>query len=287
MTKPDHSIEKPSKKPLIRWIKKLLIAALIIYAAFCLATHLFLEELILWPRELAQEVAALSKQSDNIENIELKMKDNNILRGWLVRNLNTPKSNLLIYFGGNGEELSRTIPSMSKLEGWSVALINYRGYGMSEGSANETTLFSDSLEIFDYFAGRKDINRNNIVVMGRSIGTGVATYLAQNRKASAVILTSPYDSIVSVVQEICPIIPANLILKHKFDSLSRAPSIKQPALILVGTEDTLIRPWHSKKLKDTWGGKVSYEELPGENHNNIDDADDYWSRIREFLSEQK
>ncbi|KNY29610.1 alpha/beta hydrolase [Pseudobacteroides cellulosolvens] len=278
--------DKPKGKPIIRLIKKLLIAIVLIYTVFCLGVHLFLEELILWPHKISGDVTAISKQANNVESVEITTKDGNILRGWLVKNSNTPKSNLLIYFGGNAEELSYVIPKMSKLDEWSVALINYRGYGMSEGSANETTLFSDSLEIFDYFASRSDINKSNIVVMGRSIGTGVAAYLAQNRNASAVILTSPYDSIISVVQDICPIVPADLLLKHKFDSLSRAPLIKQPVLILVGTEDTLIPPWHSKKLKDAWGGKAYYEELASENHNSIDDADIYWSRIRDFLSQQ-
>lgn len=216
-------------------IKKLVIRIIVSYILLFLSAHFFLERLILWPRKQSVEVTALSMHEGRIENIELQMKDNTVLRGWFVKNSNSKKSNLLIYFGANAEELSGVISKMSKLDKWSIALINYRGYGMSEGTAVETTLYSDSEEIYDYFASREDVNKSNIVVMGRSIGTGVATYLAEKRNTSAVILVSPFDSLVSVVQEKCPILPANVILPHKYDSIGRAPSIKQPLLIMVGS----------------------------------------------------
>jgi len=268
-------------------IKKLVMRSIVIYILLFLSAHFFLERLILWPRKQSVEVTALSMQEGRIENIELQTKDNTVLKGWFVKNSNSKKSNLLIYFGANAEELSGVISKMSKLDKWSIALINYRGYGMSEGTAVETTLYRDSEEIYDYFANREDVDKSNIVVMGRSIGTGVATYLAEKRNTSAVILVSPFDSLVSVVQEKCPILPANLILSHKYDSIGRAPSIKQPLLIMVGSEDILIPTWHSKRLKEAWGGEVFYEELSGEGHNSIDDGEEYINMIRTFLSKHE
>lgn len=120
--------------------------------------------------------------------------------------------------------------------------------------------------------------------MGRSIGTGVATFLAEKRYASSVILVSPFDSLVSVAKEKCPILPVSLILKDKFDSLSRAPLIKSPLLILIGNKDILIPEGHSKKLGDSWGGKVKIEEIVGAGHNSIDDGVEYWNKIYEFLT---
>lgn len=272
----------------LRIIKRLFIIIIVIYIFLCLFTHLFLERVILWPQKLSDEVTLtdLSRHDNNVENIELKTDDGNTLRGWLINNSNEEKSNLLIYFGGNAEELSYVIPKMSKINNWSVALINYRGYGMSEGSADEPRLYNDCLDIFDYFANREDVNKNNIVVMGRSIGTGVATYLAERRNTSAVILVSPYDTLTSVIQEKCPIIPVKLLFKHKYDSIGRAMSIKQPLLIIVGSEDRIIPTWHSRRLKEAWSGKVFYEEITGEGHNSIDDVDEYWNKIRQFLSQK-
>ncbi|OPZ88437.1 MAG: Alpha/beta hydrolase family protein [Firmicutes bacterium ADurb.Bin419] len=122
--------------------------------------------------------------------------------------------------------------------------------------------------------------------MGRSIGTGVATYLSQKRPASSVILVSPYDTLTSVAKGKLPFLPVNLLLKNKFDSISRAPDIKTPLLMLVAAEDTLIPPHLSTRVAKAWGGKVYWEEIAGEDHNSIDDGEIYWNKINEFLSNQ-
>lgn len=277
---------KLKRNIILKNIKKLLIAFIIIYALVSLSAFFFQEKLIFPTQKLSDDAITVSTKIDGIEDIELKMKDGNKIRGWFVKNSISGKSNLLIYFGANAEEVSRIIPRMAKFQNWSVVLINYRGYGNSEGIPGEQTLFSDSLEIYDYFSNREDINKNNIILMGRSIGTGVATYLAEKRNTSAVILVSPYDSLGSVVKEKCPILPVNLILKHRFDSISRAPSIKSPLLIIVGTEDKLIPVWHSIRLGEAWGGKVSFEKITGEGHNSIDDGEEYWNKINEFLAKK-
>lgn len=277
---------KLKRNPMLKIIEKLLIAFIIIYVLICLAAVFFQEKLIFPRQKLSDDAITVSTRIDDIEDIELKMKDGNKMRGWFVKNSISEKSNLLIYFGANAEEVSRIIPRMSKFQNWSVVLINYRGYGKSEGTPSEQTLFSDSLEIYDYFANREDINKSNIILMGRSIGTGVATYLAEKRNTSAVILVSPYDTLGGIVKEKCPILPVNLILKHRFDSISRAPSIKSPLLIIVGTEDKLIPIWHSRRLGEAWGGKVSFEKIIGEGHNSIDDGEEYWNKINKFLTEK-
>lgn len=286
MSKLGIKASKLKRNPMLKIIEKLLIAFIIIYALVCLATFFFQEKLIFPTQKLSDDTITVSSRIDDIEDIELKMRDGNKIRGWFVKNSISEKSNLLIYFGANAEEVSRIIPRMTKFQNWSVVLINYRGYGKSEGTPSEQTLFSDSLEIYDYFANREDINKSNIILMGRSIGTGVATYLAEKRNVSATILVSPYDSLGSVIKEKCPILPVNLILKHKFDSISRAPLIKSPLLIIVGTEDKLIPVWHSRRLGEAWRGEVSFEKIIGEGHNSIDDGEEYWNKINNFLTEK-
>jgi len=272
------------KKNRLKKLRDIAIIAVAVYILLGVTAYL-VQGIIVFPApKLSEGATAVSAKISNVENLELKMKDGNVLRGWFVKNQNSTKSNLLIYFGANGEELSNVIPRMSKFENWSIALINYRGYGASEGTPREEALFSDSLEIYDYFSKREDINSSNIVVMGRSIGTGVATYLASKRNAKSVILVSPYETLTSVAKEKCPIYPISLILKDKFDSLDIAPSVKVPVYILVGSEDKLIPVWHSKKLGEAWGGKVKFEEISGAGHNSIDDGDDYWKKVYDFLN---
>lgn len=97
-------------------------------------------------------------------------------------------------------------------------------------------------------------------------------------------MATPYDSFSSIAKEKFPILPINLILKHKFDSISRAPQIESPLLILAATEDTTIPNWHSKKLAEKWGGEVTYEEFVGQDHNSICRTDEYWDKIKNFLA---
>ncbi|MCX7711173.1 MAG: alpha/beta hydrolase [Clostridia bacterium] len=261
---------------------------IILYILVCTALYFYQDKLIFWPQQLSDEARSISAvKKSGIEELELKMKDGTVIRGWFVKNNGNEKTNLLIYFGGNAEEVSRNLNQVSKFQNWSVALFNYRGYGASEGTTGERTMFSDALEIYDYFSKREDIDRNNIAVWGRSIGTGVAAYLSSQRQASAVILTSPYDSLGSVVKEKMPFLPVGLVLKHRFDSIGRAPSIKSPLLIIVGSEDTTIPAWHSRKLAERWGGKVSFQEIIGEDHNSISKTDGYWNRVSDFLEKQQ
>lgn len=126
--------------------------------AYQIDRRLLQRKIIFASPKLSGEVAASVTKNGKIENIELKMKDGNQLRGWLVKNSKNDKSNLLIYFGANAEEVSSLIPRVEKLNDWSIALINYRGYGASEGTPEEKALCNDSLEIYDYFSRRSDIN---------------------------------------------------------------------------------------------------------------------------------
>jgi alpha-beta hydrolase superfamily lysophospholipase len=247
--------------------------------------YMFQEKLIFFPQKISEEEAEkIVKRFPNVESISIRTTDNITLRGWLVKTSNLQKSPLIIYFGGNAEEVSYLIHEAEKFDGWSLALINYRGYGLSEGKPGEKILYSDAISLYDCFVTREDIDSKRIIVMGRSLGTGVAVYLAQMRQVAAVILVSPYDSLVSLAKGIFPFLPVRLILNHRFDSLSRAPSIRVPLLAIVAEGDTIIPALHSEKLVEKWGGEHSLKVIKGEDHNTIHEDAIYWKTIQEFLS---
>ncbi|MFA5881317.1 MAG: alpha/beta fold hydrolase, partial [Eubacteriales bacterium] len=169
-----------------------LFAILIIYCIIVVVMYIYQKNLIFFPQSLSSDALSLMHGQNGVEEVTRKMKDNTNLKGWFVTGQVYGKPGLLIYYGGNAEEVSWLIEDMKKLKGWNVVLMNYRGYGQSEGVPGEKKLFSDALEIYDYFAAREKPGK--IAVMGRSLGTGVATYLAANRKVNGVVLVSPYDS---------------------------------------------------------------------------------------------
>lgn len=276
-----EEIKKINKKRILSFV---LIITICLYLLACIFLFIFQERLIFHPQGISrQTIDDIKANNPDIEEINLKMKDGTNINGWFLRDHDNSNTKLFIYFGGNADEISSMIDDVKRYKYWSFVLINYRGYGESNGTANEKNLCNDALEIYDYFYNKKDLNCSKVVVMGRSIGSGVATYLAQNRKVDGIILATPYDSVLSVAQEKIPIFPVNIMLRNRFDSINRAPSIIQPALIIVASEDKLIPPWHARKLSDQWGGKVYIVEIAGEDHNSIVSSEEYWQSIDQYL----
>ena len=155
-----------------------------------------------------------------VEDLAFTAEDGVVVRGWLVRSARTPAP-LIVYYGGNAEEVSWQAGEPWPVD-WSLALVNYRGYGQSEGKPSEQTLFADAEIAFDALAARADVDRSRIVLVGRSLGSGVATYVASRRQVAGVVLISPYDSVTALAQRHYPFLPVRLLLKHPFDSLPRA-----------------------------------------------------------------
>ncbi|OCT17267.1 hypothetical protein A8709_27455 [Paenibacillus pectinilyticus] len=125
-----------------------------------------LNHLVYQPKKIDQSIAdKTSLLYTNIEDIELRTSDNIKLNGWLIKNTSAEKAPLLIYFGGSGEEVSDILSIFEGLDGWSVALINYRSYGLSEGEPSKNSLNQDANAIYDYFSKRSDIDNKKIVSM--------------------------------------------------------------------------------------------------------------------------
>ena len=131
-----------------------------------------------------------------IEPLAFTAGDGVTVRGWFVRAAHSPAP-LVIFYGGNAEEVSWQVSEPWPSD-WSLALVNYRGYGQSEGKPSEQALFADAELVFDALAARADVDRTRIVLVGRSLGSGVATYLASRREVAGLVLISPYDSMTAL-----------------------------------------------------------------------------------------
>jgi uncharacterized protein len=237
----------------------------------------FQERLIFFPRPLESRPAR-----PNVEEVTIATADGIRLRGWLVRGTGAPR-NLVVYFGGNAEEVSWLAEVADRFSGWSLLLVNYRGYGESEGRPGEREFLADALAIHGYAVRRPDVDPERIVAMGRSLGSGVAAYLAAERRVRGVILVSPYDSLVELGRRHYPFLPMSLMLRHRFDSLARAPRIEAPLLCLVAVEDRIVPSMHSRALFEAWRGAKTWREIPNSDHDSISGEPGYWRSIAEFL----
>jgi fermentation-respiration switch protein FrsA (DUF1100 family) len=257
-------------------------SALRIGVAVLMLAHVYLylmqDRMIFFPRPLAENARP------DAEEIVIGTADGHRLHGWFVRNSkDKADAPALIYFGGNAEEVSRFAREARELPGVSLALLNYRGYGKSEGEPSEQALFSDALAIYDAVAARPGVDRKRIVVMGRSLGSGVATYLASQRPVAAVVLVTPFDSIAAVARARYPFVLVDLLLKHPFDSLGRAPTIDAPMLALIAGEDSVVPRQHGETLAKAWRGPVTSVVFERAGHNSITSDMRYWLTVREFL----
>lgn len=206
------------------------------------------------------------------------------LHGWFINRGNSPEHSLIIYYGGNAEEVSGNLFDLEKYGRASLLLMNYRGYGKSTGRPGQADIFEDALFIFDHFSDTYDIPPANIILIGRSLGSAVATHVAHNRNVKAVLLVSPFDSLVKVAQGHYPIFPVKLLLKHPFESVQIAQEIKTPMLAIIGGRDRIIPNERSISLVDHWGGESEYVIIKDAGHNTIGNFPEYWDTVRLFLS---
>lgn len=172
--------------------------------------------------------------------------------------------------------------------GWLILLCLvylFRYCGSSTGTQNSEKLFSDAATIYDYFANRDDINKNNIVVISHSLGTGIAIHLALKRDIKGIILSCPYDKYVTgVIQEKLPLVPIKLLIKEEYNSISIAPKLNKPVLFLLAEEDKTVVRGRSMKLFDHWGSKNrKISIINNTNHESITIHDLTWSNINTFL----
>ena len=247
--------------------------------------YLLQERLIFHPQPLPEGVRRMIAALPGVEELEVRTSDGVRLHGWLRHGAAGPPGRpLVLYFGGNAEEVSAQILDAPQLAPWSVAALNYRGYGLSDGRPGEAALRVDALTLYDRLAAREDVDAERIVVLGRSLGSGVAVQLAANRPVHALILVSPFDSLRSIAKRTYPFVPVRLLLRHPFDSLALAAGITAPLLVMAGERDTLIPPEHSRRLAEAWAGPWRWELLPGTGHNDIHAAGRYWPVMREFLA---
>ena len=209
------------------------------------------------------------------------------LRGWYVPGKVSATRPLVVYYGGNAEEVSGNLWDMARLEAGAYLFMNYRGYGDSEGKPSQQNLCRDALYILDTLADREQIPLNHIVLVGRSLGSGVAVHVAAHRPVRGVILVTPFDSLLNVARRHYPVLPVRLLLKHPFDSAALAPNISIPALILIARQDTIIPQQHAIRLSEVWGGPVESIIIDGVGHNDIQMAPRYWKAINAFLSAGK
>ncbi|MDB4937369.1 MAG: hypothetical protein JWP87_4341 [Labilithrix sp.] len=176
----------------------------------------------------------------------------------------------IVHFHGNAEtaEANAFLAREMKKRGFSMVLVEYRGYGRSRGtSPNEEGLYLDAAAILDVLAAR-GVGPDKTVLWGQSLGTGVAAEMANRGRGARLALVAPFTSTVAMASRVVPFLPARLVMADRFDTLSKAPSIAAPTLVVHGDIDDVIPFEQGEEVSRTLP-HGTFVKVPEGRHDNL------------------
>lgn len=173
----------------------------------------------------------------------------------------------VLYFGGNAEDVSQVVAPLARaFPGRSVYAMHYRGYGGSGGTPSELALVADAERLFRQVATK----HAGIVVVGRSLGSGIAIQVAAAHPAERLVLVTPYDSIVELAADRFALFPVGLLLQDRYESWRYASQVRVPTTLIVADRDQVIPEASSLKLATRFApGIARIVEFPDAGHNDV------------------
>ncbi|XP_038216408.1 protein ABHD13 [Zerene cesonia] len=231
------------------------------------------------------------------ESIKIKGKDDVKIHMFLIKQpTNSNHIPTMIFFHGNAGNMGQRLANVSgfyhKL-GINILMVEYRGYGLSEGMPSEQGLYIDAQTAFDYIMERSDIDRGKILLFGRSLGGAIAIDLAsrlENRnKVWAMVVENTFTSIPDMAKIYlkwkCLLWLPQICHKNKYWSLKKIGQVLTPTMVICGTKDALVPPRMAKELYHRCGAVCKkLAELPGGGHDDTWTCRDYYTHIEQFLA---
>lgn len=250
-----------------KMIAKLLITALLIYGAMLVFLFFYQRNLMYFPDRSRPDPASYGVPG--IEIATAATEDGLALQGWYF----PPRENkpVIAYFHGNASNFANRLPKIGAYlnAGYGVLLAEYRGYGGNPGAPSEQGLYKDARAFLQWLTQQKQIPPARIVLYGESIGSGPAVQMASETAPAALVLEAPLSSASAMARRSYPYVPVNLLLRDRYDNLSKIGRIKTPLLIVTGEKDTIIPPAHSRAVFEAASDPRYYVTLPGAGHNDM------------------
>ena len=267
------------KKPKQR-LKKILLTLLGIYIMITASLYLLQEKLLFLPTTLEQDYHF--SFNNEFEELFLKTEDDAIINAIHFK-VENPKG-VILYFHGNAGDLQRwgTIAEYFVDKSYDVLVMDYRTYGKSTGKLSEEALYNDAQLCYNYL--RDHCAEDQITVYGRSLGTGIASYIAAKNNPKQLILETPYYSITDVAEHRFPFLPVKRLLKYKLPSYDFLQSVRCAITMIHGTNDMVVPLSSAEKLVEA-APKNNTEFVIIENgsHNDLITFERYHDTIKKLL----
>ncbi|PSO53271.1 MAG: phospholipase [Cyanobacteria bacterium QH_8_48_120] len=214
------------------------------------------------------------------------------LHGWWLP-ATSPALGVLLYLHGNGENIGANLEPARRFHqlGFSVLMIDYRGYGRSEGNfPSEAQVYEDAEAAWTYLVQQQGINPREIFLYGHSLGGAVAIDLAtQHPEIAGMIVEGTFTSIREMVaqKKQYSLLPINLLLNQRFDSISKIKSLTMPLLLIHGTDDAVVPAKMTQALHDAATATKQLLLVPQAGHNDVANVagSQYQQTIQQFVEE--
>lgn len=262
---------------------KLLLMGAAIYALLCLAVFVFQPRLVYFPmKALAATPAAIGLA---YEDVLLETGNGATVHGWYLPGRDDART--LLFLHGNAGNISHRLDSLGVFNelGLNVLIIDYSGFGQSGGTPGERQTYEDARLAWQYLTDTRGVAPERIVIFGRSLGSGVATWLATRETPGGLILESSFTSVPALARKYYPMFPMRWLARIRYDNASRLPTVRCPVLIAHSRDDELVPIAHGRELFRLAREPKSFLEMRG-SHNAgfIVSGHSYRVGLAQFLS---
>ena len=281
----------PSSAPrskALRVLGRMLGTLACLYFAFLFLLYIFQDRLIFYPTKMTEERWKEVAEDLHADYATIRVDaEGHHLQGWFLAGKNVmPQRPTVLFFGGNAMRAEEVIADLARLReyGANLLLVDYRGYGLSEGKPSAEFLKADAEKVFDAAASHPLVDKEKISVWGYSLGAAVASHLASVRPLQKLILFAPFTSSLDLAKEAFPFVPIQYFLRQNFDTLTLAPTLTQPTLIVTGREDSeYSSAEHAENIAAVWAGPKEVITLENRGHQDLLEDERAWEAVIEFL----
>ena len=210
------------------------------------------------------------------EEIFIPTSDGKKLKAWFHKK-DLKQKKTLVFFHGNAGDLRNRIYKLNLIKNFDInfLIVAYRGFSGNEGNPTEEGLYQDARDTLNWL-NKKDVEDRQIIIYGESLGTGVSTEIAQNKKFAGIILESPFTSMVEAGKHYYFYLPVSLLLKDRFETIKKLKNISSPILVMHGKKDKIV-PFDM--------GKKVFEKANEPKFSYFPDNDDHMMEYNEELLE--
>ena len=221
------------------------------------------------PRRMRQLLQGPLPLQHTVQSLRLAVSDTVQLEGWSARPAPTDKRRVLIYFGGRNEHVAWVCAMPSYLGAWTVYAFNYRGFGQSGGRASESSAKADALKIYEEVRRLEAGPDTEIAIVGRSLGTAIASAVAARKEVRHLVLLSPFESLEQLLRKRPLLNAMRWTLRQKFDCTEDARRVRARTAVLLAARDTRIPHPSSRALAARLQAPATLCIVPGTTHQSL------------------